>query len=84
MGEKVVFCDLVAAQNLGGKDGFVADRHRLAVATSRQIDFMFIVGDSRCTFKPKADDKVVTEKKYRFVNYDKQVVENEFKYEVTK
>ncbi|KAE9365677.1 hypothetical protein N431DRAFT_473715 [Stipitochalara longipes BDJ] len=39
--------------NLGGKVGFVADKHRIAVILTRQSQFLMIFGDSKCTLVGK-------------------------------
>lgn len=46
----IVFADFVAAANLGGAIGFVADKKRMAVTLTRQADFLVVLGDSKSAF----------------------------------
>jgi superfamily I DNA and/or RNA helicase len=55
--ECLIFYDMTAAANLGGRVGFVADRHRLAVTLTRQSQFLIVVGDEDCTVV-KAEDVI--------------------------
>jgi hypothetical protein len=50
-----VFVDLTVSENLGGKVGFVADKHKLAVVLTRQQQFLMIFADPRCTVVKKDD-----------------------------
>ena len=50
-----VFVDFTAAANLGGKVGFVADRHRIAVCLTRQTQFLVVMADTRCTIVQNED-----------------------------
>jgi len=53
--ESYVFVDLTVSENLGGKVGFVADKHRLAVILTRQQQFLMLFADPRCTIVKKDD-----------------------------
>jgi hypothetical protein len=55
-----VFVDFTAAENLGGKVGFVADRHRIAVCLTRQTQFMVVMADTRCTIVQNEDPDAAT------------------------
>jgi hypothetical protein len=77
---KYVVCDFTVAANLGGKVGFVAERHRLAVALTRQVAFLWIIGDSRCTSQDKADKKKDNKKAEHI--QDEEHLDDDFKYDL--
>jgi hypothetical protein len=55
-----VFVDFMVAANLGGKVGFVADRHRIAVCLIRQTQFLVVLADTRCTIAKNDDPDATT------------------------
>jgi superfamily I DNA and/or RNA helicase len=44
-----VFADFCGAANLGGKVGFIADKHRLSTKITRQTKFLVAFGNPACT-----------------------------------
>jgi hypothetical protein len=77
-GEKApVFVDSTAAENLGGKVGFVADRHRIAIILTRQNQFLAIFGDTKCTAYKNANPEGTTAEEKQ-----KQQLDNEKKYKL--
>jgi hypothetical protein len=82
----VVFCDFTFAQNCLGAVGFVADTHCLADALTRQIEFLFVVGDFRCVIQPKDGEEEANKKKVKekVVEKENRPLEEEFVYELTK
>lgn len=49
----IVFFDSTVAENLGGKIGFVADKHRLAAYTTRHKHTLVVVIDKNAILQPK-------------------------------
>jgi hypothetical protein len=78
-----VFADFTAAENLSGKVGFVADKHRLTVKVTRQSQFLTCVADIRCAVV-KAEEPVVTEdgKEPAKVNLEDLQLEADKKYKL--
>jgi hypothetical protein len=70
-----VFVDLTVSENLGGKVGFVADKHRLAVVLTHQQQFLMVFADPLCTVVkkegPEAPNATEEEQKKARLDADK-------------